>query len=262
MRLITLMYHDVEETGRGAASGFRGPGAARYKLTPRAFRQHLDTLASVLPAPPGIAVKFLANPQAAGVLLTFDDGGCSSRAPIADLLEERGWRGHFLVTTDFINSAGFLSAEQIRLLHRRGHVIGSHSCSHPQHMAHCPWEQLVSEWARSCAILRDIVGEPATVASVPGGSYSRRVAEAAALAGIRVLFTSEPTTRIRQVNHCWVVGRYTIYAGTTAPSVTALVSRQPWRRLSQMLAWNVKKLAKAVGGRGYLALRQRLLART
>jgi peptidoglycan/xylan/chitin deacetylase (PgdA/CDA1 family) len=166
------------------------------------------------------------------------------------LLEVRGWRGHFLVPTDFIGKASFLSAEQIRLLHSRGHVIGSHSCSHPRHMAHCSWDQLVSEWSRSCAILSEILGEPLTVASVPNGSYSRRVAEAAALAGIRVLFNSEPTTRARQVHDCFVVGRYSIDARTSAASAVHLVSGRPWRRLHQAVAWNLKKVVKALGGRG------------
>jgi peptidoglycan/xylan/chitin deacetylase (PgdA/CDA1 family) len=254
------MYHDVVEAGRETSSGFRGSGAARYKLRPRAFRQHLDALARALTATPRTAAEFLADPPTPSVLLTFDDGGSSAAELIADLLDERGWRGHFLVATDFMNTASFVSTQQVRLLHHRGHVIGSHSCSHPDRMACCPWEQLVYEWSRSCAILGDILGEPVTVASVPGGSYSRRVAEAASLAGIRVLFTSEPKTGVRQVNKCCVVGRYTIYEGTTAAAAAAIVSRQPWRRLSQTVTWNVKKAAKAVGGRGYLVLRKRLLS--
>jgi peptidoglycan/xylan/chitin deacetylase (PgdA/CDA1 family) len=242
---LALLYHDVIEPGRPDASGFPGPGAARYKLTVADFREHLRALTQS------------ARPE---LLFTFDDGGVSAAA-IADLLEEHDRRGHFLVTTDFISTPTFLSAAQIRDLHQRGHVIGSHSCSHPPRMALCSWEQLVAEWSHSCAVLADMLGEPVTVASVPGGYYSRRVAQAADRAGIRLLFNSEPTTRSRQIGACQVVGRYTIYEGMTAADAAALVGRHPWRRLRQAAAWKLKKLAKSVGGRGYLALRERLLGR-
>jgi peptidoglycan/xylan/chitin deacetylase (PgdA/CDA1 family) len=254
------MYHDVVEAGSKLSSGFPGACAARYKLTPSLFQTHLNALAEAMPDPPGTANELLKDPGQANILLTFDDGGRSAAGEIADLLDQRGWRGHFLVPTDFIGTPGFVSAGQIRSLHRRGHLIGSHSCSHPERMARCSWEDLVSEWSRSCAILSDILGEPVTVASVPGGCYSRQVAEAATQAGICILFTSEPTTRLQRVNRCLVVGRYTIYAGTTGASAASLISRWPWWRLRQTLTWNLKKAAKAVGGQGYLAVRQHLLS--
>jgi peptidoglycan/xylan/chitin deacetylase (PgdA/CDA1 family) len=259
--VLAVLYHDVVEAGREDTSGLPGAGAARYKLTPAAFREHLRALASALPARPGTAADLLADPAGTHYLLTFDDGGVSAGGPVADLLEEHGWRGHFLVTADFIGTPPFLAPGQIRDLRRRGHVIGSHSCSHPPRMALCPWPQLVSEWGRSCAMLADILGEPVTVASVPGGFYSRRMAEAAAQAGVRLLFNSEPTTRLHWVDGCLVVGRYTVYREMTPAAAGALVGRRPWRRLRQALAWKLKKVAKAVGGHGYLTLRERLLRR-
>jgi peptidoglycan/xylan/chitin deacetylase (PgdA/CDA1 family) len=258
--MIALMYHDVIEASQADSSGFPGQGAARYKLTPDAFREHLDALASALPALPITAAQLLAG-ERGRVLLTFDDGGRSAE-PTAALLEAHGWRGHFFVTAKCINTAPFVSAEQIRNLHRAGHVIGSHSFSHPPRMSHCPWEELVSEWTQSCAILADIVGEAVTVASVPGGYYSRRVAQAAAAAGIRVLFNSEPTTRIYEVNGCIVVGRYTLYAWSSPAAAVALVSKWPVRRSLQTVAWQAKKFAKIVGGQSYLAMRHFLLSKT
>jgi peptidoglycan/xylan/chitin deacetylase (PgdA/CDA1 family) len=279
---LAVLYHDIIEPGRPDASGFPGPGAARYKLTVAQFREHLRALtgASSLPlrgggtrrgeaaslplqsSSPAGEGEVTARPQlrAPELLLTFDDGGVSAVA-IADLLEEQDWRGYFLITTDFIGVPSFLSAAQIRDLRQRGHVLGSHSCSHPPRMARCCWEQLVAEWTHSRAVLADILGEPVTVASVPGGYYSRRVAEAADRAGIRLLFNSEPTTRTRRVGGCLVIGRYTIYEGMTAADAAALVGRRPWRRLRQTLAWKLKKVAKVIGGQGYLALRECLLKR-
>jgi peptidoglycan/xylan/chitin deacetylase (PgdA/CDA1 family) len=257
---ITLLYHDVVERAQDDSSGFRGAGAARYKLTHDEFLQHTGAIAGVLRERP-VTVPELGQqsvPQAR--LFTFDDGGISSEA-IARVLEARGWRGHFFITTDYIGATGFLSKEQIRNLHQRGHVIGSHSCSHPPRMSWCAWEQLLDEWQRSCAVLADIVAEPVTIASVPGGFYSTAVARAAAQAGIKVLFNSEPTARSRTVADCLILGRYTVYRGMLPQAAAALAAGRLGPRWRQCLAWNVKKAAKVIGGRLYVSLRERLLKR-
>ena len=77
----------------------------------------------------------------------------------------------------------------------------------------------MEEWRNSRRTLSDILGEDVTVASVPGGYYSNTVALAASAAGIRVLFTSEPTTRCYFVDDCLVIGRYCLRTGT--PPATA-----------------------------------------
>ena len=161
------------------------------------FAKHLAALAETLARGPSTVGELLTGTMSrAPWLITFDDGGVSAYTEIADRLEEKNWRGHFLIATGFISRRGFLSSEQIRELRRRGHVIGTHSDSHPLRMAACSWEQLVREWSTSVAKLSDILGEQIEIASVPGGHYSRRVAEAAARAGIKALFTSEPIAQL------------------------------------------------------------------
>ncbi len=259
---VVLLYHDVVAHEHEDTSGFPGPGAARYKLTPDEFRAHLDALAAAVHVPPlilpDVSPKSGANQ---GWMLTFDDGGASALAPTADLLEAKGWRGHFFITTDVIDTAPFLSKQQLRDLRRRGHVIGSHTCSHPERISSCPWEQMLREWRQSRAALEDILGEPIATASVPGGFYSRAVALAAAEAGINILFNSEPTTRLRTIGGCRVLGRYSIIRGTPAQAAAALARGDSLARLRQALSWNVKKVAKATGGRFYLRLREWLLGR-
>jgi hypothetical protein len=242
---ITLLYHDVTPPGQEDASGFTGAGAARYKLAPAEFRAHLDALAAAAP----------------GWQLTFDDGGVSAQV-IAGALEDHGWRGHFFVTTGYLGRPGFVSTAQVRDLRRRGHVIGSHSCSHPLRLSACRPAKLLDEWRRSRAVLEDVLGETVTTASVPGGFYTKAVARAAAAAGVQVLFTSEPTARPWAVAGCTVLGRYTVFRGTPAEQAAALASGCLLPRLQQALAWQVKKAAKAAGGGLYLRLRERLLAWT
>jgi peptidoglycan/xylan/chitin deacetylase (PgdA/CDA1 family) len=197
----------------------------------------------------------------APLLLTFDDGGESASTLIAGALERHGWRGHFFVTTDYIGKPGFLSEEQIKDLHARGHVIGSHSCSHPPRMSHCGWDRLMREWSESVWVLSEILEGPVKTASVPGGYYSREVAEAAGQAGIRFLFTSEPTVRPHRVGECLVLGRYFVQRGMPPSVAAGFAAARAGVRWKQALLWNVKKAAKAAGGEFYLRARSVLLAR-
>ena len=236
------MYHDVVEPGQWDSSGFSGNAAALYKLERPEFEKHLDAIHS--PA-----------------LLTFDDGGSSAHSIIAPLLERRGWRGYFFITTDRIDEPGFLTATQIADLGRRGHTIGSHSCSHPPRMSACPPDRMAAEWKDSVEKLQAILGAPVTTASVPGGYYSRAVAEAAAAAGLRTLFTSEPTTRAAEIGGCRILGRYFVQRGMRPEISGEFAALRRWPRYHQALVWKLKKVAKALGGEAYLSFRERALRR-
>jgi peptidoglycan/xylan/chitin deacetylase (PgdA/CDA1 family) len=258
IRHVSLMYHDVVPDGQPDVSGFPTGDAALYKLSTGAFRAHLKAIAAVLT--PAVTPAVVTAPaQGQSLFFTFDDGGVSFTDPIADMLEERGWRGHFFIATDFIGTPEFLTVAQIRALHARGHAIGSHSCTHPLRMAACSREQLAREWSDSVRRLSEILREPVTIASVPGGLYSRAVAEAAIGAGIRVLFNSEPTTRVTQVDGCTVLGRFAIRRDTPAAQAAQFVRGDVWPRMKQSMAWNSRKLLKKTAGSVYLRVRQRLL---
>jgi peptidoglycan/xylan/chitin deacetylase (PgdA/CDA1 family) len=257
-KCVAIMYHDVLEEGR--SSGFTGPGAELYKLSADDF---IDQLAAIRRVVRNVRRVDDADCWSAGapLFLTFDDGGESAATVAAGALERYGWRGHFFVTTDYIGRPGFLSADQIEDLHRRGHAIGSHSCSHPARMSQCGWAQLVREWTESVRVLAKILGGSVKTASVPGGYYSREVAEAAEAAGIRFLFTSEPTTRPRRVGDCLVLGRYFIQRGMPPSAAAGFAAGRAGARWRQALLWKVKKAAKAAGGAYYLRARSALLVR-
>jgi hypothetical protein len=86
------------------------------------------------------------------------------------------------------------------------------------------------EWSDSRQRLEDIVDHPVTVGSVPGGYFSRTVAEAAAAAGLRTLYTSEPTTRSSIVNGLRIVGRFTLRRGHPPDMALRFASAAPWAR--------------------------------
>jgi peptidoglycan/xylan/chitin deacetylase (PgdA/CDA1 family) len=264
IRATSLLYHDVIEGNQFGTSGFSIPGANRYKIIVSDFKEHLFFISRAVFQKPAVVTDFVevkAPPRldrrAPPFFLTFDDGGTSATI-IADLLDEYGWKAHFLITASLIGTQGFLNAGQIRLLRARGHVIGSHSWSHPTRMSACSSKRLKGEWVQSVQLLSDILGEEVEVASVPGGYYSKRVAKAAAEAGIKALFTSEPERTCRHVCGCLVLGRYGIRQGMSPANVAGLASGHISPRLRQFLSWNLKKIPKTVGGNAWLRMRDRL----
>ena len=259
--MTALMYHDVVAAGDEDSSGFPGRDAALYKVTPETFSEHLDAIADAPRQPRPHSpdpVDPLDRHDSPDLIVTFDDGGASAMAA-ADLLEARGLVGHFFITTNYIGRRGFVGDLNLRELARRGHVIGSHSCSHPLRMGHGTVTQMLDEWRRSRAVLSDILGADVRVASVPGGDFSMPVAEAAAQAGITTLFTSEPTAETQQLSGLTLAGRFTIQRWTTARTVAALAAGNWLPRARQAAMWKAKKLSKRLGGERYLQIRRLLI---
>jgi peptidoglycan/xylan/chitin deacetylase (PgdA/CDA1 family) len=255
MRAVSLLFHDVYASDP-AESGFRSPAADRYKLSLRDFEAQLAGLARLRIADGGARVSDPEprSPRAGEcrpALITVDDGGVSSYTVIADRVEALGLRAHFFVTTDFIGERGFVTAQQIRELDTRGHVIGTHSASHPARFSTLATPEMRHEWSDSRRRLADILGHAVTVGSVPGGYFSRAVAAAAASAGLTTLFTSEPTTSPLIVDGCRVLGRFTIRRGHPSDMACRFASTAPWARCGAWVGWNAKALVKPVLGASY-----------
>ncbi len=253
MRAATLLYHDVVPAGEPESSGFSGPVANRYKLTREMFNAHLRAIVERQQLSCATATQVLAGETTknAPCLFTFDDGGVSSLTEIADRLERLDWRGHFFITTDRIGDPGFLSADQIRELHQRGHVIGTHSCSHPERIDALDDADLQREWSESSAVLTDILGTPTWCGSVPGGFFSLRVAIAAQRAGMKLLFNSEPTCRWSRFSELHIAGRLPIVNHTSPAMAATLAAGDARTILQQQFVWAGKKFAKAVAGSFY-----------
>lgn len=265
MRAISLLFHDVY-VDHPDESGFTSETANRYKVALTDFDALLAGVDDVRSDSPVLASAMAridddaAPAGAAPFLVTVDDGGAAYHGWIAERLERRGWRGHCFVSTDWIGHSGFLRREQVRELAERGHVIGTHSASHPLGFSALPFSEMVSEWSRSRAVLEEIVGRRVEVGSVPGGYFSPAVARAAREAGLRVLFTSEPVTRVNEDGDLLIVGRFTIRRGDAHDRARRLVSAPAWTRSAEWASWNVKGLVKPLLGPSYVRIADWLLA--
>lgn len=257
MRALSLMYHDIMPDSPSERTSTRR--ITTYSLTDAQFRKHLGSI------PPEAPVQTIKDSTAWGatapVFLTFDDGEVSAITHAAPALEEHNWRGHFFITTNWIGTPGFLDRSQVIELRRRGHVIGSHSCSHPERMSHLSEEELLKEWLESRQVLEEILKEPVLVASVPAGYYSRKVGLSAASAGIKALFTSEPVSTTYHESGCLIVGRYSIQSYMPCNVSGKIADGQRIPRWQQALNWQAKKFVKNLLGESYFKIRPFVLAR-
>jgi peptidoglycan/xylan/chitin deacetylase (PgdA/CDA1 family) len=239
------MLHDVLPDGRPLdESGFTGPGPDSYKI-----RQPLFELMA-------------QRARASGTVLTFDDGGRSALDVVAPVLAEHGLCGQFYVTTGCLGERGFLDLAGVGELAAAGHVIGSHSHTHPDRMPALSDQQILAEWRTSIDVLEDVTGRPVEHASVPNGFTNRAVVEAAQEAGIKTLFTSTPTRRRRAYRGMEVIGRYTVVAADSPRWAAALASGALLPRLEQQARWKALALAKRLMGDRYLVVRSRILGRS
>lgn len=219
-----FMYHEV--TDQPGTTGFQRPAARAYQLTRRAFDLHLDAIATGVTAAALVtAVDFTRAGRY--LLLTFDDGGKSALAA-SEALSRRGWKGHFFIVTSLIGGRTFLSANEIREIAAAGHLIGSHSHTHPDIFRDLSIEAMREEWRVSRDVLTQLLGVPCIAGSVPGGDISPLALQSAADAGFAYCFTSEPWVRPRRVGDCWILGRFAPKAGTSPAHIRRLAGFQGW----------------------------------
>lgn len=254
--MAALIYHDVVPLDERDSSGFRGAGPDRYKLAPQLFAAHLDAIAAT-----GRSTALVGQPTyAGGVLLTFDDGGSSAVTRIAPALEERGWHGHFLVPTAYIGEPGFADADGLRRLRAAGHVVGGHGHTHAI-MTRLGEAEVEAEWRTCKAVLEAALGEEVDTLSIPRGYVRDPILAAAARAGFRHIFTSDPRLGSRRLEGAAIHGRFSIVADTSPRHAGALARGSRLARSRTTSGWLARHAAKRALGPAYEAVRQRLLAR-
>ena len=231
------MYHDIVEHG-DYSSGFQNESAFRYKIEDSQFEEQV------------CAVK------EEDVAFTFDDGGVSFISKAVPILEKYGKKGIFFISTKYIDTPGFLTKQQIRELVSRGHIVGSHSHSHPANITSHDVD-LNEEWGKSKSILEELVGEIKTC-SIPNGYCSKEVLEAIERNGYKVAYTSKPTTKDFKYGTLLVKGRYGIHDDTSLSEVIKTVT-SPYRRCYLSLRWELLTLAKKMLGNSYHSIKQRML---
>ncbi|WP_448188445.1 polysaccharide deacetylase family protein [Azospirillum sp. sgz301742] len=224
--------------------------AAFHDVTETRLAAHFDALASL-----GVTARgaTLRTPGGRDVLVSFDDA-TDGHWRAADLLEERGWRGVFLVPAGRLGEPGRLSAAAVADLARRGHVIGAHGLTHDR-FDRMDAAALDHELAEPRRILSGLTGAPVVWLAPPGGLCPPGLTEAARAHGYTMVrgmrwgyADSESGESVGLLPALPVVGRATpaavrrmaegrapIWLGRLKDAVKALVGEERWDALREGL---------------------------
>lgn len=234
--LAGFTYHEV--TDDPSTTGFQRSSALPYKHSIGEFRSHLDQIARNGIRPERIGALSEGDRH---LLLTFDDGGRSA-LDAADILEHRGWFGHFFIVTALLDTARFLSKAGVRALYERGHLIGSHSHTHPDIFLRLSPAQMAFEWRHSRAILEEVIGASIVAAAIPGGHGSRATEQTAAAAGYTFLFTSQPRPVPWWTDGMLCIGRVCPKAGIPLERIGLLARGRGFTR--ERMLWRAKSAVR------------------
>ena len=169
---IFLNFHGVGEPPYGTEQA-----ELSYWWEEHAFLSALD----------GVSEEMGSNPCA--VLMTFDDGNVSDVEIALPSLLDKGMTAWFFVCAGRVGKRGYLDGPAIRRLSSAGMKVGSHG------MNHVDWRRLgdaalATEITAAKRKLEDICGHRVDEASIPFGSYDRRVLATLRSEGYSRVYTS------------------------------------------------------------------------
>lgn len=183
-----LMYHGIIDKLQSEIH----PGGNFYSLTASDFRYHLDLIKS-------FGFNTITFNELSGsenlppdpLIITFDDGERNNIEVAIPILQEFGFRAVFFVSTDSINSEGYLTEEDIALMSQADMEIGSHGKTH-QFLSDLDIPELNRELRESKSFIEDITDIEVSILSLPGGRGNDIILETASSAGYKYVANSKP----------------------------------------------------------------------
>jgi peptidoglycan/xylan/chitin deacetylase (PgdA/CDA1 family) len=194
-RSVNVAYHGVDDVTPGS-------DPENLCVTPARFRAQLDLLLAA-----GfelVTVAELAQRAAGGVpppglaSLSFDDGLEDNHRVVLPILRDLGAAATVYVTTGFIGKpnpwlgapARYMTADELRELHRAGFEIGAHTVTHPD-LATLASDECDREVGESVAAVEAITGGRVRTFAYPFCSYGDAAVAAVRRAGLVAAVTCE-----------------------------------------------------------------------
>lgn len=178
-----LVYHSVREPVPGMSAFDR-----QFEVTPAQFERQMAYLESE-----GYdAISFSELIEAFSgsfalpehpVIITMDDSRENQFVNAVPILASHGLTATFYVFTNSIGRKGYLTGEQIRLLHDEGYEIGSHTIYHPFLTRMSSVDGQNEEIRKSKEVLEALIDAPVTTFAHPFGLFDDVTIDLVASAG-------------------------------------------------------------------------------
>jgi len=207
---INLLFHEICNIEDSTKTGFNYIENRKYSCDINTFTE---------------IVKY-AYANKLNINFSFDDGGISNLLS-SSILDEYNFKGIFFIPTFFIGKPGFLNKEDIVDLYKRGHVIGSHSHTHPIPLSFLNYKSQLIEWERSKSILEEIIQDKITLAALPGGDSNIDTFQILLDLGYLELHTSFPSSKyVKKYNNLTIKGRVCIMRNHDSNFIEKLVKKR------------------------------------
>jgi hypothetical protein len=191
------MYHDV-----CPGDPFR-PGiprhASMYHTRQDRFREQLSAIkdAGIRTCRVKEYLEGLGNDSGDTMVITFDDGWAGSLTQGVQCLTDEGMRATYFITRDFIGQTHYADKSMLVQAHKSGMELGIHGTTH-RLLSTCSKSEVQMEFDDCRKFLEDLTGASVTSASMPGGDWSRSIADIARESGLASLSTSQPGVNRRE----------------------------------------------------------------
>ena len=209
VKIPILMYHKISKAYE----------KNRYTIEKKIFEDHLKRIKCKNYSTLDANEFYLNNriiDKRNSVLITFDDGHYSDHEIVFPLLIKYNMKATFFVTTDWINTKGYMNETQIKELIDGGMMVQSHSKSHA-FLNDLHEVELKYELMKSKEKLEHITGKEVKFLSFPGGRYNKKTIKIAKKAGYIGLFSSVPFfLKVKNGEKTMIIGRYGIKTNTSA----------------------------------------------
>lgn len=182
------------------------------------------------------------------IYITFDDGLIGNYEYAFGILERFKCPATFFIKVDAVGQSRFMTWEHLRELRRHGHLIQSHTMSHPM-LETCTDKKIYEELKRSKKTIEDKIGDNVNCISLPYGSYRTRVLTIAKEIGYNAIFTSQLYGENRK-SLPYVIGRIPIKDNHTLTEFANLTNKNSKYFLKTLMVGQAKLMTKKIIGLG------------
>lgn len=170
-KLLILNYHRLT-----TPADVIDPAFVNFTLPETQFEAQLQLLSDL--KIPVIDLSETQNIPVSGlcVAITFDDGHRSDVEIALPILKKFDFSATFFPVVHHINKEGYVSWEELHLLSKEGHTIGSHGLTH-RHLSRLPNHEVRNELLLSKQLLEEELKRSVRLFSFPYGDYTATVGD-------------------------------------------------------------------------------------